>query len=143
MRSTPREGSPNVVPDHYYSRAYNTKERTCSFWHQVDEVLELDAQKVLEVGPGSGFVTEWLRRAGVEVKTLDLDPELKPDLVGSVTEIPLEDDAADAVVCCQVLEHLPFEQLAPALSEMGRVTRRAAVISLPDVRPWVGLAYPF
>jgi SAM-dependent methyltransferase len=142
MRSTPSAAAPEVAREHYYSRAYNSKERICSFWHQVDEVLEMEADDALEIGPGSGFVTNWLRKAGVRVTTLDLDPELKPDLIGSVTDIPLGDDEVDAAVCCQVLEHLPFEQAAPALAELGRVTRKGVVISLPDVRPWLGVAYP-
>ena len=61
MRATALEDSPEVTSDDYSSRAYNTKERVCSFWHQVDETFELGASTVLEVGPGAGFVTNWLR----------------------------------------------------------------------------------
>ena len=142
MRSTPLEDSPEAAPGLYSTRAYNTKERACSFWHQVDEIFEIGASTVLEVGSGSGLVTNWLRTAGFEVKTLDLDPELEPDMVGSVTDIPLSANSCDAVLCCQVLEHLPFDQLPMALTEIGRVSRMGAVVSLPDVTPWVGMAYP-
>ena len=142
MKSTPLEDTPQAAPGHYTSRAYNTKERACSFWHQVDEIFEIGASTVLEIGSGSGLVTNWLRTAGVEVKTLDLEPELEPDIVGSVTDIPLSANSCDAVLCCQVLEHLPFDQLPVALTEIGRVSRMGAVISLPDVTPWVGIAYP-
>jgi SAM-dependent methyltransferase len=142
VKSSPNAAAPEVAPGQYVSREYNTKERLCSFWHQVDETFELGAQDVLEVGLGSGLVADWLRKAGLEVKTLDLDPELKPDIAGSVLEIPLADDAIDSVLCCQVLEHLPFEQFEVALAEIGRVSRLGAVISLPDVTPWVGLSYP-
>lgn len=142
MKASPDEAAPEVTTEHYTSRAYNSKERICSFWHQVDEVHEMGAADVLEIGPGSGMVTDWLRQAGVIVKTMDLDARLKPDVVGSVTDIPLRDNSIDAVLCCQVLEHLPFDQAEAALAEIGRVAHLGAVISLPDVTPWMGTAYP-
>jgi len=129
-------------PDVYWTREYNTKERTCSFWHQVDEVLSLGARSALDVGPGAGLVTDWLRRAGVEVTTLDMEARLAPDLVGSVTEIPAEDRSFDAVLCSQVLEHVPFEDVERALRELARVSRTGAVVSVPDATPWAGKGYP-
>ena len=41
----------------------------------------------------------YLKRSGLEVASLDIDPALEPDHVGSVTEIPFGDNAFDAVVC--------------------------------------------
>ena len=46
------------------------------------------------------------------------------------------------MLCCQVLEHLAFDQLTPALTEIARVARIGGVISLPDVTPWLGVAFP-
>jgi hypothetical protein len=37
-------------------------------------------------------------------------------------------------VCCQVLEHLPFEKFGAAVAELARVSRSRIVLSLPDVR---------
>jgi 2-polyprenyl-3-methyl-5-hydroxy-6-metoxy-1,4-benzoquinol methylase len=109
----------NVPEGHYASRAYNTKERFCSFWHQLDGVLELAPQTVLEVGPGDGMVTDWMRRAGIQTTTLDLDRRAGADIAGSATEMPVEADSHDVVVCCQVLEHLPYDQAVWALREIA------------------------
>ena len=136
------ESLKRIDPRVYWTRAYNTKERTCSYWHQVDEILSLGAGTVLEVGPGPGIVTSWLRVAGLTVTTLDREPATRPDLTGSVTAIPAEDDSFDAVLCSQVLEHMPLETAGRALAEMRRVSRLGAVVSLPDTRPYVGTSYP-
>jgi SAM-dependent methyltransferase len=133
---------PQVPADLYASREYNVKERFASFWHQIDEVRELRPSTVLEVGPGGGLVTNCLRRAGIEVRTLDLDPALHADLVASVTEIPLEDASVDVALCAEVLEHLPWKELESAVRELARVSRRGAVISVPDVTPYAGIRLP-
>lgn len=128
--------------ERYRAWEYNTKERLCSFWHQADEVRRLQARSVVEVGVGSGLVAGWLRDRGVSVTTVDLDPDLSPDVCAPVTELPLADGTFDVALCCEVLEHIPFDQVVPALRELGRVARTGVVVSMPDDRPWVGFSYP-
>ena len=135
------DAEPQIEAAVYWSREYNTKARFCSFWHQLDEVLNLGARTVLEIGPGAGLVTDWLRRADVAVTTCDIDADVEPDLAASVTRLPLADDSFDAVVCCEVLEHLPLADVPVALAEIARVAP-AAVISVPDQTPWMGAEYP-
>jgi SAM-dependent methyltransferase len=136
------EPRPQVAAEHYNATAYNTKERVCSFWHQVDEVLALGTRTVLEIGPGAGLVTDWLARNDVEVTTLDMDPAVFPDVHGSATELPFGDNAFDTVLCAQVLEHMPFDEVERALGEFSRVARTGVVVSVPDATPWAGVAYP-
>jgi SAM-dependent methyltransferase len=131
-----------IASSEYFSRAYNSKERFASFWHQIDETLKFEPSVVLEVGPGAGFVTWFLRHSGIDVKTLDIDETVSPDLVGSVTEIPLESGSVDVVLISEVLEHLPFPDVERALAELARVARSGVVISVPDDRPYVGFSYP-
>ncbi|MEA2432009.1 MAG: hypothetical protein QOI19_2482 [Thermoleophilaceae bacterium] len=138
----PRVTGPQIPAAIYESRAYLTKERLCSFWHQVDEVLALAPSRVLEVGPGPGLVTGWMKDAGVEVVTHDLDPEVRPQVEGSVTAIPLDDGAVDVTLCGQVLEHLPWADVPQALREIARVSRTGAVLTVPDVSPFAGVSTP-
>jgi SAM-dependent methyltransferase len=133
---------PQIDASIYRSRAYLTKERICSFWYQVDEVLALEPADVLEVGPGPGMATRWLREAGVGVSTLDFDEDVEPDVVGSVTKIPLADDSVDAALCAQVLEHLPWDDASLAMRELARVARRGVVLTVPDISPFAGAATP-
>ncbi|MGQ9682308.1 MAG: class I SAM-dependent methyltransferase [Anaerolineae bacterium] len=117
---------------HYFSVEYCSPERLASYAYQIREVLGVRPQRVLEIGPGNGLVAHVLRGAGLQVVTLDCDPRLRPDVLGSVLNLPLAARSCDVVLCCEVLEHLPFGQVIPALSEIRRVVRLKAVLTLPN-----------
>jgi ubiquinone/menaquinone biosynthesis C-methylase UbiE len=88
---------------------------------------------VLEIGPGRGvFAVLFRQLSGVPVVTMDIDPTLRPDVIGSVFDMPFADGAFDAVACFQMLEHLPFDRFVPALAEMKRVAKTGVALSLPD-----------
>ena len=128
------EAKMQVDKSHYNHLTYDHKARWLSYWYQLRLVLESKPKKVLEIGLGNGLITEYLRKQGVEVSTLDIDVTLHPDLVGSITKIPLPDASVDCVLAAEVLEHIPFNEVETALKEMRRVSCGAAVISVPDSR---------
>ena len=128
---------PQVQESHYYN-GYDSKQRFCSYWTQIEWVMKLGDFPVLEVGVGNRLVNDYLRRLYIPVTTIDIAEDLSPDYVGSVHEMPFKDGSFGTVMACQVLEHLPFDLLSVALSEIARVTSRYAVISLPNV----GRTYP-
>lgn len=121
-----------VDRSHYEFEKYIGKKRWASMWHQLDEVLKLNPRRVLEIGPGPGVFKAVAGQFGINVKTVDIDLELKPDYAASIFEMPFEDNSFDVVCAFQMLEHLPFNQSLKAFREMGRVASRAVAISLPD-----------
>lgn len=121
-----------VEKSHYDFRNYMGKGRWNSVWHQLDEITRLLPESVLEIGPGPGLFKTLAKSFGLDVKTLDFDPELNPDYVGSATDIPLSSNSFTVVCAFQVLEHLPYKDSLRAFEEMVRVARRNVVISLPD-----------
>ena len=133
-RPSPVADLKQVDARHYAFQRYVTKGRWASVWHQIDEVVRLAPNRVLEIGPGPGMFKASIAAFGVRVETLDLDPELKPDHVASVTEMPFADRSYDVVCAFQMLEHLPYDTSLVAFSEMVRVARSHVVISLPDAR---------
>lgn len=122
-----------VGVNHYDFQRYMSKERWISVWHQLNEVIALKPDSVLEIGPGSGIFKIAGQAFGLNIQTLDVDPALNPDYIGTAEDIPLHSDEFDVVCAFQVLEHMPFEKSKKALSEMARVAKKAVVISLPDV----------
>lgn len=123
-----------VSKSHYEFSRYMIKARWASIWHQVDEVMRLHPEKVLEIGPGPGMFKLICANFDLKVETLDLDPELAPDHVGSATDLPFADNSYDVVCGFQMLEHLPYELALQAFKEMARVSKRNIVISLPDAK---------
>lgn len=124
--------------DNYVGEDYETKGRFCSYWHQIDEIRKAMPKRdgeILVIGKGSGFIDGYLRQIGYKVATLDIDVALKPNYCASVLNMPLPTGSIDLVVCCQVLEHIPFEQFSVALGEIRRIMRSGGhlVLSLPDL----------
>jgi ubiquinone/menaquinone biosynthesis C-methylase UbiE len=129
----PKMSETTVPGRNHYSLSYMRGGRVFSYAHQIDAALSFGGRQILEVGVGAGVVAAALRSMGMEVTTLDLQENLSPNLVGSVTDIPAEDAQFDMAICCHVLEHLPYDQFTIALRELRRVTRRGIVLSLPDI----------
>jgi SAM-dependent methyltransferase len=124
-----------VEKSHYEFARYVSKERWASFWHQIDEIIKLNPRNVLEVGPGPGLFKAIAKIVGIDVETLDLDPDLSPDHIGSATDMPFSDGTYDVVCAFQMLEHLPYDVSLKAFRDMIRVSVNHVVISLPDARP--------
>lgn len=133
-----------VDKSHYGFEKYMSKQRWISVWHQLDEVIKLRPESVLEIGPGPGLFKSAGVALGLNIKTLDPDPELSPDYLGSADDLSYPDKAFDVTCAFQVLEHMPFDVSMKALAEMCRVSRKGVVISLPQTgRCWPNtLSFP-
>lgn len=135
------EREARLAPDHYFSDDYFQTESLHSMVFQVQQLRSFGVRRILEVGVGNGFVSTFLKRAGFEVTTADLNPQLQPDVCKPLHELPqaLAGRRFDLVSCCEVLEHMPLEQLPGNLDTL-RALAPSAFISLPGHFPWLGLS---
>jgi len=80
-------------------------------------------QRVLDLGAGSCWVSEWLQRLNVETVSVDLShallrvgaSRLRPGslvVAGDLEELPLADASCDFAVCMNALHHVPDRQRA-------------------------------
>lgn len=106
------------------------------------------ARDVHEVGCGEGRMTELLARRGLAVRASDFSGEVVARArreaaergfdavlkVSSVYDLAPPGDAAELVVCCEVLEHL--ESPARALEVLSRLARPWLVASVPREPLW-------
>ena len=122
------------------------------FMADLDELVErTGAGEAHEVGCGEGELAIRLARAGLRVRGSDAFPAVlgeatrRADAAGVEIEFlatPVEDldparDAAELVVCCEVLEHL--EDPERALEVLARLARPWLIASVPREPLWRAL----
>ncbi len=99
--------------------------------------------RILELGCGSGWTTEWLARLGFKVTSLDINADMlelgrermaackrafpetpmSADFVtGDAEALAFEDESFDAVCCVNSLHHIP--DIPKALAEIHRVLKK-------------------
>jgi len=120
-------------PKIYFNKNYDSKKRFCSYWHQINEVIRLSPEKILEIGIGNRFVSRYLKGKGVNVITMDIEEQVHSDIRADVHNLPFRDDSFDAVICYEVLEHLPYKDFQKVLPEISRLSKFFVIISLPDI----------
>lgn len=129
----------NLPKGAYYSEGYFSLAQLCSLSHQIHEIHKLAPQNIIEVGIGNGFVSSFLRRAGYKIRTADINPSLAPDICAPICELPelLRGERFDLVVCCEVLEHMPFDEFESNLDHLRFLGDRL-FMTLPNYRPTIG-----
>ena len=125
----------------HYSNESLSPLRIDSFAHQIREVAFSGCKTVLEVGVGGGLLKHFLKIfPDIKHTGIDIATDLKPDVIGSVTAMPFKDNEFELTLCCQVLEHLSFNDFDKALKEIRRVTSKRVILSLPDQRKRLGFS---
>jgi SAM-dependent methyltransferase len=83
------------------------------YYHLVKDVLRLGAADILEIGTGSGMVRNCLKPLVRDYQVLDINSNLEPDVVADARVAqPLLVERFDCAIAADVLEHLPFSDLA-------------------------------
>jgi len=80
-----------VNKEHYNFNKYVNKERFMSYYYQLKCIYDIKPKRILEIGPGNNFLRNNLKD-NFKIKTMDIDPELNSDFIGSVDKIPLKDN---------------------------------------------------
>lgn len=91
---------------------------------------------LLSVGAGHDDLKQW-KDSGYGCVRLDIDPETKPDIVGSMADLGMvRDDMYSVVYCSHSLEHLYPHEVPRALAEFYRVLKPGgkAIILVPDLQ---------
>jgi ubiquinone/menaquinone biosynthesis C-methylase UbiE len=115
----------------FYSRDYLDIHRFISYYYQILLTVEQSPHKLLEIGIGNKIVSSYLKNKGFDIVTCDINPDLSPDVVADITNLPFEDQRFDTIIAFEVLEHLPWDETLKALDEIYRISRKKVIISLP------------
>lgn len=124
-----------ISNDHYFNLDYISQGRWFNYFLQIKNVLLASkiGDNILEVGKGNGIVSGVLEKMNLKIKTLDIDKNLKPDIVSSILETPCQNGEFDVVLAAEILEHIPFNLFNTALKEISRISKKYAVISIPHM----------
>lgn len=129
-----------VCKEHYKFDSYVDSARWMSYYYQIQEILRtIDEGKehsdILIIGKGDGIVPCILRcvlSSKYNVETFDYDEGLSPDILGDIRKLDvLVKRTYDCVVCCEVLEHLPWEYFESIIRKIQKVCVGKVIISLP------------
>lgn len=131
-----------VPRDYYLNKKYASLERFISYFYQIDAIRKLQAHSILFIGVGDGLVANLLKKS-CRVMTMDIDPDLNPDIVGDIRSLPFADKEFDIVCAFEVLEHIPLDDARLALKEMNRVSKSAILISVPHRRSGFEVVFKF
>lgn len=125
--------SVQVKKGHYADRKYLSSARWSTNAAIIDETIGIDPKSVLEIGPGPGIVTATLRQMGFMVRTLDLDPDIRPDYLLSATDenITSKIDHIDLIIASEIFEHVKYDDFVKSCGKL-RVLARFMILTLPD-----------
>lgn len=119
---------------HYEWGKYLKMSKWKSYYYQITEVIKSNPNKLLIIGKGDGIVPAILLNMGIEVTTFDYDETLKPDILGDVKLIDqyVKRGQYDTILCCEVLEHIPFEFFDIIIKKFSDLNVKKVVLSLPN-----------
>ena len=118
-------------PKGLYLKGYTDITRFISYFYQIDSVIKTNPKTILEVGIGNKMVSNYLKQVGFDVVACDFNKKLNPDIVADIKNLPFKDGNFDVVLACEILEHIPFEDVQTAVSELHRVSKKNIIVSIP------------
>ena len=133
--------SDHFITDQAQRRAewhrYYSGKRITHQWLQVHLLADLAVETVLELGPYLGVVSAMLDNAGYRVTSLDRLPRQHDNDRITHIECSLEEAVAsdlagfDCILCCETLEHLPWDDVGRYLDLFREAGPRHVILSVP------------
>lgn len=143
------EGSEHQARKYYddFSQSYE-RERGHGYHQMIDELeIQVTAPyargaRVLELGCGTGLILARVAEIAEKAVGIDLSEGMAQHArergldvrIGSVCDLPFDDDEFDLTYSFKVLAHIP--DIDAALREAARVTRRGGHLLLEFYNPW-------
>ena len=118
--------------ERYAFEKYVNQEGFISYFFQVQEALAYSPKNCLVIGQGDDIVPYIMRSQGVEVDTFDIVEDMDPTYLGDVRNIrEIVTQKYDVIICCEVLEHIPYEYFEACLLNLKPIANKSIILSLP------------
>ena len=112
----------NIMTNIFNTPSYK---RLQSHLMQIYLALKTNPSKILEIGIGNKLVSSILKNY-CNVITADIDKSLKPDYVLDISNSKdfnqFSDNSVDLIIICEVLEHVPYENIDSILKSLRHIS---------------------
>lgn len=88
-------------------------------------------ERLLEIGIGTGLLSDLLKKRKWKIQTLDIDDEKNPDFCASAAEFDYTASDIDVVLAFEVFEHMPFLTFEKVIAKIAKSDVRRVYFSLP------------
>lgn len=134
------EREKNLGKEVYFSEGYFSLPQLFSQATQIHDINKFNPSNIIEIGLGNGFTSSFLKRAGYDVTTVDINKNLNPDICCPMNEIPsnLNNKIFDIAVCCEVLEHMPLSDFESNIKTLRSLSDQL-YLTLPSYSRSYGL----
>lgn len=127
----------NFYDNYYKNFDHKLSSREKKRIYETISLIPKDVDSILEVGCGDGriinpLVKKYKKVCGLDISQESLENVKAQKVKGRIEELPFEDNSFDIVLCCEVLEHLPFKVYEKSLKEMERVAKKYIIVSVPN-----------
>ena len=134
--------------ERYFSEGYFEKYQLFALSEQIhllyNVIKDESTPKILEIGKGNGFVSDFFKKAGYDFSTFDINANLEPDYVGNILELSsIVTNKPSTILCCEVLEHISFETFEQSIEQLSLSTQQRVILTLPIHKKFFGVNLQF
>lgn len=139
MTTSGYDNEQSINLDFYHDAGYFSEVHLTNLSFQINYLYKYKASRILEIGKGNGFVSTFLKSSGFDITTFDINPALKPDIVGNLKELDnfFSANSFDLILCSEVLEHIPLHDLDLCLKQIHKVSKSDVLITLPSCKRYL------
>lgn len=103
------------------------------YWNQAHLVYSSCSrdQKLLEIGVGTSWLSDLLKRRGWQAVTLDIDEEKCPDFCASAVDFDYGAQDIDVILAFEIFEHIPFSTFEKVIAKFAESNIQYVYFSLP------------
>jgi hypothetical protein len=103
------------------------------YYHQAKMVysnLNRD-NKILEIGLGTGLLSDLLRKRNWNISTLDIDAGKHPDFCESAVDFCYAEHNFDCVLAFEIFEHIPYSTFEKLIKKLSQEKVEKILFSVP------------
>lgn len=103
------------------------------YWNQLSLVYKhfTRDEEILEIGVGTSFLSDVLKRREFKVSTLDIDPLKKPDYNANALEFDYSLRNFRSLLAFEIFEHIPFDTFQKVVRRVSDSNIDKIIFSVP------------